>query len=154
MNHESGAVNAAKQGERERRRDRRTTGGRLCARIRAGHRLVIVDLSVRGALVEGGRPLRPGSRVDVHLECEARRAMVGARVLRCSVAAIDAESGVTYRAALAFSELCEWIREAVTPAVHEFHASGAASPSGIGPAGDLIPARAIASAGAPGKGGK
>jgi hypothetical protein len=37
--------------------------------------------------------------------CSAtRNAWVGAR-LRCSVAAIDAESGVTYRAALAFSEL-------------------------------------------------
>ena len=143
MSYEFGAVTSVKQGERERRRDRRTTGGRLCARIRAGHRLVIIDLSVRGALVEGRRPLRPGSRVDVHLECDAQRAMVGARVLRCSVAAIDAESGVTYRAALAFSELCEWIREAVTPAVHDLHASAAASPSGTEPTGELLPALVV-----------
>ena len=118
MSYECGGISSVKQGERERRRDRRTTGGRLCARIRAGHRLVIIDLSVSGALVEGRRPLRPDSRVDVHLECDAQRALVGARVLRCSVAAIDAESGVTYRAALAFSELCEWIREAMSPPAH------------------------------------
>jgi hypothetical protein len=87
------------------------TGGRLCARVRPGHRLVVIDLSPRGALVEAHRPLRPGSRVDVHLECDARRGLVAARVLRCSVAAIDAEAGVTYRAALAFNEICDWIRD-------------------------------------------
>jgi hypothetical protein len=146
VSYEFGAVTSVKQSERERRRDRRTTGGRLSARIRAGHRLVIIDLSVRGALVEGRRPLRPGSRVDVHLECDAQRAMVGARVLRCSVAAIDAESGVTYRAALAFSELCEWIREAVTPAVHDLHAPAAASPSGTEPTGELLPPLVVCAA--------
>jgi len=50
----------------------------------------------------------------VHLECDAHRAIVAARVVRCAVAAIDAEVGVTYRAALAFNELCEWIRDAAT----------------------------------------
>jgi hypothetical protein len=109
--------------ERERRGEHRTTGGRLCARVRAGHRLVVIDLSTRGVLVEGRRPLRPGARVEVHLECDAQRAMVAARVLRCSVAAIDAESGVTYRAALAFNELCEWIRDAATHAGHDLPAA-------------------------------
>jgi hypothetical protein len=127
-------------------------GGRLCARIRAGHRLVIVDLSVRGALVEGLRPLCPGARVEVHLESDAQRAMVGARVLRCAVAAIDAESGVTYRAALVFSELCEWIREAGTPAVHDLPAPAAGSSSVEDAAGDLIPAFAGTTAVPPRKG--
>jgi hypothetical protein len=127
-------------------------GGPLRARIRTGHRLVIIDLSVRGALVEGVRPLCPGARVELHLECDTQRAMVGARVLRCAVAAIDAESGVTYRAALAFSELCEWIREAVTPAVHDLHAPAARSSSVEGAAGDLIPAFAVTTTGAPQKG--
>jgi hypothetical protein len=129
-------------------------GGRLCARIRAGHRLVIIDLSVRGALVEGLRPLCPGARVEVHLECDAQRAMVGARVLRCAVAAIDAESGVTYRAALAFSDLCEWIREAVTPSVHDLPVLAAESRPIAEPAGHLIPAFAVTSAGPPVRGTK
>jgi hypothetical protein len=129
-------------------------GGRLCARIRAGHRLVIIDLSVRGALVEGLRPLCPGVRVEVHLECDAQRAMVGARVLRCAVAAIDAESGVTYRAALAFSELCEWIREAATPSGYDLHVLAAESRPVAEPAGDPIPAFAITSAGPPVRGTK
>ena len=60
-----------------------------------------------------------------------------------TLGAIDAESGVTYRAALAFSELCEWIREAVTPAVHDLHASAAASPSGTEPTGEVLPALVV-----------
>ena len=140
--------------ERERRRDHRTTGGRLCARIRAGHRLVVIDLSARGALVEGGRPLCPGARVDVHLESDTRRAMVAARVLRCSVAAIDAESGVTYRAALSFSDLCEWVREAVTPGGHDLHGDRGGVPSAAGMAGDLLPALGVDQAVLAGEGAK
>jgi PilZ domain-containing protein len=138
VNHQSGAAVLGR--ERDRRREPRNAAGGLIARIRAGHRLVVIDLSARGALVEGRGPLRPGSRVEVHLEWDTRRAMVAARVLRCTVAAIDAESGVTYRAALAFSELCEWIREAVTPRGHDLpHAVGAGLSPG-GAAGELIPA--------------
>ena len=138
MNHQSRAAVAGR--ERDRRRDPRNAAGGLCARIRAGHRLVVIDLSARGALVEGRGPLRPGSRVEVHLEWDTRRAMVAARVLRCSVAAIDAESGVTYRAALAFSEVCEWIREALTPGGHDLPRAVGASRLPDGAAGDLIPA--------------
>jgi PilZ domain len=85
------------------------------ARARPGHRLVVIDVSSRGLLVEAGRPLRPGSHLDVQLETEARSTMLRARVVRCAVAALDA-SGVTYRAALAFSESCDWLREATTHA--------------------------------------
>jgi hypothetical protein len=84
------------------------------ARVRFGHRLVVVDVSARGALVEGQCPLRPGSRVEVQLESEARGPMVAARVTRCLVSAIDPECGVTYRAALAFADSCDWVREAAT----------------------------------------
>ena len=85
------------------------------ARARPGHRLVVIDVSCRGALVEAMRPLRPGSHLEVQLESNVRCTMLRARVLRCAVAALDA-SGVTYRAALAFSESCDWLREATTPA--------------------------------------
>ena len=133
--------------ERERRREERTGGGALSARVRPGYRLVVIDLSAGGALVEAQRPLRPGSRVEVHLESDARRAMVAAKVLRCSVAAIDAESGVTYRAALAFSEMCDWIREAATPPGHDVPATTTASSPANESTGDLIPALTLDRAG-------
>jgi PilZ domain-containing protein len=107
----------------ERRREERVAGGALRARVRPGYRLVIVDLSCEGTLVEAGRPLRPGSQVELQLETDARRAMVAARVMRCTVAAIDSESGVTYRAALWFSESCEWVRETLAPAGYGIPAS-------------------------------
>lgn len=102
----------------DRRREHRVTGTSLRARVRPGYRLIIIDMSACGALVEAGRPLRPGSYVDMQLETDARRGTVAARVVRCAVAAIDSESGVTYRAALSFTESCDWVREALTPAVH------------------------------------
>jgi hypothetical protein len=83
------------------------------ARARPGHRLVVIDVSCRGALVEAGRPLRPGSHLEVQLETDTRTTMLRARVVRCIVAALDA-SGVTYRAALAFSDSCDWLREVST----------------------------------------
>ncbi|HXT30191.1 MAG TPA: hypothetical protein VN716_12945 [Vicinamibacterales bacterium] len=99
---------------RERRKEPRSAGGGMRARARPGHRLVVIDVSPRGALVEAMRPLRPGSHLEVQLESSVRSTMLRARVLRCAVAALDA-SGVTYRAALAFSESCDWLREATTP---------------------------------------
>lgn len=98
-----------------RRREDRVTGDGIRARMRPGHRLVIIDLSPHGALVEARRPMRPGSHVDLQLETGARRGTVAARVVRCAVAAIDSESGVTYRAALCFSDTCDWVRETLTP---------------------------------------
>jgi len=98
------------------------------ARVRLGHRLVLLDVSSRGALVEGQCPLRPGSRIEVQLEGEARGSMVAARVTRCLVSAIDPECGVTYRAALAFTDSCDWVRETATRpgyGVHENNEAGA-----------------------------
>jgi hypothetical protein len=109
-------MNRHRDRELDRRRETRAAATGLRARVRPGYRLVIIDLSGSGALVEARRPLRPGSYVELHLESEARGGMVAARVMRCAVAAIDSESGVTYRAALCFNESCDWVREALTPA--------------------------------------
>jgi hypothetical protein len=147
------AVNPVNR-QRERRREERVTGSRLCARVRPGYRLVVIDLSVRGALVEAGRPLRPGSRVDVHLECDARRGMVAARVLRCSVAAIDSESGVTYRAALSFNEICEWVREAMPPRGSDLPDDAPGAGLTTAATEDAIPALQLAFGGAIAKGMK
>jgi PilZ domain len=124
--------------ELERRRDERVSGKGLRARVRPGYRLLIIDLSCSGALVEAGRPLRPGSYVDLHLESEARAAMVAARVVRCAVAAIDSEIGVTYRAALCFRESCDWVREALPPGGHGIPAEPADEGAGSTAGGDRI----------------
>lgn len=97
--------------EKDRRRDRRLRRNDLNARMRPGHRLLVIDVSASGALVEAGRPLRPGSQVDVQIENHAHQGRFSARVVRCSVAAIHPESGVTYQAALSFNESCDWICE-------------------------------------------
>jgi hypothetical protein len=111
----------------DRRAEERVDGSGLSARVRPGHRLIVIDLSCSGALVEARRPLRPGAYVDLHLESAARRGMVAARVTRCAVAAIDAETGVTYRAALSFNESCDWVREALTPEGYGLPAEAAAA---------------------------
>ena len=78
----------------ERRREARLTPVGLRARVRPGHPLAIVNVSADGALVEAGCQLRPGSRIDVHLERDDERRLLGAMVSRCSVAAIDARDGI------------------------------------------------------------
>lgn len=104
---------------RERRREPRRSAAEIddvAARVRPGHDVSIVDVSPRGALVEGPRPLRPGTHVQLHLQRAGRGAAVNARVLRCLVTAIDADAGVTYRAALAFDEACGLLSEQTAPA--------------------------------------
>lgn len=98
-----------------------------CALVRPGQRLVVVDVSASGALVEGRRPLRPGSDIEVQLESDARGGMVAAHVTRCSVAALHGESGITYRAALAFNETCDWVREIQTPQGYRLHGGHSAN---------------------------
>src|SRR5204863_3890289 len=95
--------------DRDRRQDDRAPARGVSARVRRGYQLEVIDMSARGALVEGRLPLRPGSYVDVHLESPARRETMAARVVRCAVSAIDAEAGITYRAALAFTTSCDWV---------------------------------------------
>ena len=123
----------------ERRREPRAGGAGVQACVRSGHRLTVIDLSPRGALVEAARALRPGSHVNLHLETDLQRWVVAARVVRCAVAAIDAEAGIVYRAALAFIETCEAVREALTPAGYGVHASLAGPVDPAAPLGDGLP---------------
>jgi hypothetical protein len=133
-------MNRHRDRDRDRRREHRVAGTAMSARVRPGYHLIIIDLSACGALVEAWRPLRPGSHVEVQLETEAQRAMVAARVVRCAVAAIDAESGVTYRAALSFNETCDWVRELLTPGGYAIPADPESAPADGSAAGELLPA--------------
>jgi PilZ domain-containing protein len=133
-------MNRHRDRDPDRRREERVGAGGLRARVRPGHRLIVIDMSPRGVLVEAGRPLRPGSQVDVHLETEARRGTVAARVVRCAVAAIDTQRGVTYRAALSFNESCDWVREELTPAGYDVPGCAASAATSTGGGGDQLPA--------------
>jgi hypothetical protein len=82
--------------------------------LRPGYVVSLIDLSAGGALIEGPRPLRPGTRVHVQLVTGTQRFGLAAHVLRCSVASLDTDAGVRYRGALRFDERCEAIWEANT----------------------------------------
>src|SRR5688572_32464584 len=71
------------------------------ARLRAGRELTVVDLSNRGALIEGTARLLPGTHVDVHLVTRDGRTLVRSRVVRAYVHHLDAGL-VRYRGAIAF----------------------------------------------------
>jgi hypothetical protein len=97
----------------ERREDARVSGAvvrRISALVRPGQWVLLLDLSPSGALVAGRRPLRPGARVDVYFHADDGRAAVQAWVVRCSVAAMDADR-VVYHAGLQFAERAEWVGE-------------------------------------------
>ena len=98
--------------------DRRTQarfGGQVVGEMRSvlrpGCEVSIINLSAGGALIEGPRPLRPGARVHLVLGIGARSLGLGAHVLRCSVASLDATDGVRYRGALRFDERCDQLWE-------------------------------------------
>jgi hypothetical protein len=108
----------------ERRGDPRSAAPRvrsMTGRIRGGHEIGFVDLSATGALIEGARPLRPGARVEVHLAVETQHFVLSACVVRCLVAAIDAEQGITYHAALSFERRIDWPCEVDTLVVSRLH---------------------------------
>ena len=102
-------------GVTERRRDTRygaEVAGGISARVRPGHDVVLVDVSVSGALIEAINPLRPGARVHVQLKTSASGAALSARVTRCAVAAIT-DAGIVYRAALHFDHRSEWVGQSL-----------------------------------------
>ena len=96
----------------------------------------MIDLSACGALVEGCRPLRPGSHIELHLESDRWRSLLPALVVRCVVAAIDPQAGVTYRAALDFDEASDALREWLT---HRGYGVPGASGSSDDSAGQPLP---------------
>jgi len=75
----------------------------------------IVDVSAGGALLQSGRPLRPGARVHVQIVTTMRAFALVAKVLRCEVWMLDSLQGVTYRGALQFEQRCDLLWEGETP---------------------------------------
>jgi hypothetical protein len=110
----------------------------LNAVLRPGRVVRLVNLSSGGALIEGRRPLRPGSRVYLQLSTDRRSAGRDAQILRCAVASLSGSDGVQYHGALKFDQ--EWDR-----LWEELTRCGYAMPGGDASAGDgcgqVIPTR-------------
>lgn len=78
------------------------------ATLRPGCVVSLVDVSSGGALVEGPRPMRPGTRVHLQVTTAAKTFSIEAQVLRCTVWILDPIDGVRYRGALRFEQRIEW----------------------------------------------
>lgn len=78
------------------------------ATLRPGCVVALIDVSGGGALVEGPRPMRPGSRVHLQVATAARTFSIEAQVKRCTVWIVDPIDGVRYRGALCFDHRVEW----------------------------------------------
>ena len=101
----------------ERRAHERTEGelGHIAkATLRPGHPILVVNISRGGALIEGTRPLRPGTRVMLQVATSTGALGLSALVLRCGVQALSVEDGVLYRGALKFDDRRDWTREVGT----------------------------------------
>lgn len=89
--------------------------------MRPGCRVVLVDVTEQGALIEAPRPLRPGATIQLMVTADAARYAVTARVLRCTVAVLDPTAGVTYRGGLAFESPVRWPWVPATPGTLRQH---------------------------------
>ena len=85
--------------------------GTAKATLRPGHPIAIVNISRGGALVEGTRPMRPGTRVMLQITTSAKAFGLSALVLRCGIQSLSRDDGVVYRGALTFDERHDWTRE-------------------------------------------
>lgn len=84
------------------------------ATLRPGCSVHIVDVSAGGALLQSGRPLRPGARVHFQIVTTLRAFSLVATVLRCEVWMLDSLQGVTYRGAVQFEQRCNFMWEEET----------------------------------------
>jgi hypothetical protein len=82
--------------------------GLVSARVRAGDRASVIDLSAGGALIELTRRLLPGAFVELQV-CTTNQVLnARGRVVRSTIVRLD-PSAVSYRAAIAFDpHLSPW----------------------------------------------
>ena len=79
--------------------------------LRPGHAINIVNISRGGALVDGARPMRPGTRVMLQIVTPTGALGLSALVLRCGVRSLSGAAGIIYRGALKFDDRHDWTRE-------------------------------------------
>jgi hypothetical protein len=104
---------------RDRRRTRRhhlvEEHGIVSARVRPGHRALVIDVSAGGALIETTHRLLPGTVVELHVDRGAQHARVLGRVLRCAVARVR-PTWIAYRGAIGFDRHLPWLLNEATSA--------------------------------------
>lgn len=81
------------------------------ATLRPGHPILIVNISRGGALVDGSRQMRPGTRVLLQIVTPRGSVGLSAHVLRCGVRSLCPHEGITYRGALRFEDRRDWTRD-------------------------------------------
>ena len=116
-------------------KDRRTaqrhyepeTHGILLARVRPGHTAWIVDVSSVGALVETRHRLLPGTSIELSVQTADRRASLRGRVVRCSVARVQATT-IWYRGAVDFDRPISWLNREPATRLAGRHGSVVARP--------------------------
>ena len=75
------------------------------ARLRPGCPVSLINWSPRGALIEAGARLSPGTRVALQLTGPHESYTVKGRIQRAYVAGLSGRLGVQYRAAVMFDEV-------------------------------------------------
>lgn len=73
----------------------------LKAWLRSGAEIALINLSAAGALIESGRRLMPGARVDLQVHTRTGRFVLTGRLVRAEVSALRSDA-VRYRAGMAF----------------------------------------------------
>jgi hypothetical protein len=98
----------------ERRRTARLTvaltHGAVCARIRPGHDVRLIDVSAGGMFVQNVVRLLPGHSVDLLITSDERRAAIRGLVMRSVVSHVS-RSAIWYRSAVAFEHLVPWLSD-------------------------------------------
>jgi hypothetical protein len=95
---------------RARRRHELEDHGIVGARVRPGQRVMVVNVSAGGALVETVHRLLPGTSVELFVQTDRCHLVIRGRVLRCAVSHLRASS-VHYRGAIGFERHVVWLLE-------------------------------------------
>jgi hypothetical protein len=107
------ALSASVERRRGRRRRSVEEHGIVRARVRPGHEVDLIDVSLGGALVECVRRLLPGTLIELYLVAGDRSASVRGRVLRCAVVRLKA-TFISYRGAIGFDRDLPWFPDEAT----------------------------------------
>jgi hypothetical protein len=82
--------------------------GIVCARIRPGHEVTLLDVSAAGAFLQCAHRLLPGTSIELQLTTASQRLATRGLVVRCSVSHVW-PSAIWFRGAVAFERPLAWI---------------------------------------------
>lgn len=74
----------------------------MVGRLRPGREVAVLDAGESGVRVEGPCRLRPGGTASLNLSLDGQERTIACHVAWCRVSSVAKETGVRYRAGLAF----------------------------------------------------